>query len=206
MRISFLLVVFFIAFGSCKESSENLNSENFAIPKERIFLIKNVEVKKSDLVLNPLEGVWYYNDEPYNGYSLKFHKNNTPEEKLGFYNGKREGVAKTWSANGVLRITSNYSQNKLVGDYKSYWENGNVALQVNYIEGKKEGEEKQFYSNGEISKLRWLENGKENGLQKAWLPNGKLYVNYEAKNGRVFGLMRANACYKLENEKVVKKK
>lgn len=79
-------------------------------------------------------------------------------------------------------------------------------MHVNYVDGKKEGEEKQFYSNGEISKLRWLERGKESGLQKAWLPNGKLYVNYEAKNGRVFGLMRANACYKLENEKVVKKK
>jgi len=206
MKISFLLVAFIITFGSCKESSENLNSENSTISKERIVLIKNIEVKKSDLVLNPLEGVWYYNEEPFNGYSVKFNKNGELVEKLGFFNGKRQGIAKTWSGNGVLRIASNYNQNKLVGDYKSYWENGNIALQVNYIDGKKEGEEKQFYSNGKISKRRWLERGKESGLQKAWLPNGKLYVNYEAKNGRVFGLMRANACYKLENEKVVKKK
>ena len=46
--------------------------------------------------------------------------------------------------------------------------------------------------------------GKEEGLQKAWLPNGTLYVNYEAKNGRIFGMLRANSCYKLENEVVVR--
>ena len=41
-------------------------------------------------------------------------------------------------------------------------------------------------------------------MQKAWLKNGKLYVNYEAKNGRIFGMRRANACYKLEDEIIIR--
>jgi len=42
-------------------------------------------------------------------------------------------------------------------------------------------------------------------MQKAWLKNGTLYVNYEAKNGRVFGMRRANSCYKLEDETILRK-
>lgn len=200
-----IVLAIIICLLSCKEASIS-NSSDFssAIKKEYIIAIKTFEVLKSDLKLNQLEGIWYYKEQPYNGYSVKFYENDTLRERLGFYNGKRQGVAKTWSANGNLRIECSYNQNKLTGDYKSYWENGNLALQVNYVDGKKQGEEKQWYSDGEISKLRQLEDGNEKGIQKAWLPNGKLYVNYEAKNGRVFGMMRANSCYKLEDEKVIK--
>lgn len=204
---AFLTVIIVIFFLSCKQSSEtNTSEENKVTKTENAINIKNVEVPKSELILNQLQGVWYYKEEPYNGYALKYHENNTIKEKLGFYNGKRQGVAKTWSEHGVLRIESYYNQNKLVGSYKSFWENGNLALEVNYVNGKKQGEEKQWYSNGKLSKLRLLKDGKENGIQKAWLPTGQLYVNYEAKNGRTFGLMRANSCYKLENEKVIKTK
>lgn len=201
---TFFTVILVVSFLNCKQSTENIFSEeNNTIKSENIITIKDVEVLKSELILNQLQGIWYYKEEPYNGYSLKYHENNTIKEKLGFYSGKRQGVAKTWSENGVLRIESYYNQNKLVGVYKSFWENGNLALEVNYVNGKKQGEEKQWYSNGKLSKLRLLKDGKENGIQKAWLPTGQLYVNYEAKNGRTFGLMRANSCYKLENEKVI---
>ena len=141
--------------------------------------INSVEVSKKDLVLNQIEGKW-------------------------FVNGKREGVARRWSENGVLRVESTYHQNKLVGVYKSWWENGVLAEESNYVNGLKQGEEKQWYATGQLSKIRQLVEGKEEGLQKAWLPNGPLYVNYEAKNGRIFGMLRANSCYKLEDEVVVR--
>lgn len=166
--------------------------------------IYNVEVDKQDLVLNPIEGKWYYKNQPYTGYSLKFHPNDTLAERLGFLNGKREGVAKRWSVNGVLRVASTYRQNKLVGVYKSWWENGVLAEESHYVNGLKQGQEKQWYVTGQLSKVRQLMKGKEEGLQQAWLSNGKLYVNYEAKNGRIFGMLRANSCYKLEDEVVVK--
>ncbi|RCW91429.1 toxin-antitoxin system YwqK family antitoxin [Winogradskyella arenosi] len=206
MRLLILALSVLLSYYSCQERASNSVAQNAPKAKDFELLISDTLVKKSDLVLNPLNGVWSYNDKPYNGYAVKENAQGQHIEKLGFYQGKRQGVAKTWSDNGVLRSKAYYHQNKLEGLYTSYWENGLVALEVTYKAGKKEGQEKQFYSNGELSKLRWLEGGKEKGLQKAWLPNGKLYVNYEVKNDRVFGLMRANACYKLENEKVVKKK
>ena len=171
-----------------------------------MLLISDTLVKKSDLVLNPLNGVWSYNDKPYNGYAVKENAQGQHIEKLGFYQGKRQGVAKTWFNNGVLKLESHYKQNKLEGSYISWWNNGVLAMDANYTNGKLQGVQKQWYYTGVLAKQRNLVDGKENGIQQAWLKNGKMYVNYEAKNGRIFGMRRANSCYQLENEVVITKK
>ncbi|TMM53712.1 toxin-antitoxin system YwqK family antitoxin [Maribacter algarum] len=182
---------------SCKKTSDAQSTVDAQI------IINSVEVSKNDLVLNQVEGRWYYEGEPYNGYSLKYHSNDTLAERLGFYNGKREGIAKRWSQKDELQIESYYKQNRLDGSYKSWWENGVLASEAKYRNGKLSGVEKKWYPTGQLAKERQMVNGKEEGLQKAWLKNGTLYVNYESKNGRIFGMRRANSCYQLEDETVV---
>lgn len=168
--------------------------------------ISELEVLKKELVLNGNEGNWYYNEKCFNGYAVRYHENGTLFQRVGFYNGKKEGVANIWFSNGVLKVESHYNKNMLVGSYKSWWDNGVLASETNYVEGKKQGVERYWFSNGKISKKRNLLNDKEEGLQQAWLENGKLYVNYEAKNGRIFGMRRANSCYKLEDEVIIRDK
>ncbi|MDO5973743.1 toxin-antitoxin system YwqK family antitoxin [Flavivirga jejuensis] len=199
------LMLLTMSFISCKETLVDKDLAKNDTIIENTVVIDSTEVSKKALVLNQIEGKWYYNGQPYNGYSVKFHPNDTLEEKLGFYKGKREGIAKRWSKNGVLRVASYYSQNRLVGIYRSWWENGTLAEEANYINGIKQGVEKQWHPNGQLAKLRYLVDGRENGIQQAWLKNGKLYINYEAKNGRIFGLMRSNLCYQLKDEVVVRK-
>lgn len=185
---------------SCKETSDAKSTI------DRQLVIDSAEVLKKELVLNQLEGKWYYKSQPFNGYSLKYHANGTLAEKLGFYSGKREGVAKRWSQNGMLRVEWHYKQNRLTGSYRSWWENGVLGSEANYDNGKMNGVEKKWYRSGQLAKERQLVEGQEKGLQKGWLENGTLYVNYEAKNGRIFGMRRANSCYQLEDEKVVQSK
>lgn len=175
-----------------------VNKKNLDI-KEPV-VINDIEILKENLVLNQVEGKWYYKDLPYSGYSIKLYSNDTLAERLGFVNGKREGIARKWSEKGVIRIESYYKQNRLDGVYKSWWDNGTLSAKSNYTNGIKQGVEEEWYPTGQLAKQRQLVNGKENGLQKAWLQNGTLYVNYEAKNGRIFGMRKANSCYKLENE------
>lgn len=199
--ISPLFLIFFaiVTLTNCKKS----------IPKKAVgetITIDAFEVDKKELVLNQIEAKWYYKGQPYNGYSIKYHSNGTVEERLGFYKGKREGVAKRWSKNGVLRVESFYKNNRLNGTYKSWWENGTLGSEATYANGKLNGIEKKWYPTGVLAKERQLVNGNEEGLQKAWLQNGTLYVNYEAKNGRIFGMKRANSCYQLEDEVVVRSK
>ena len=63
---------------------------------------------------------------------MKFHSNDKRSDKTGYYNGKREGIAKKWSENGTLRIESYYKKNRLEGVYKTWWENGILASQSYY--------------------------------------------------------------------------
>jgi len=197
-----LLLLSLLLFVNCKDTSSNHTVNKTVI--ENTIVIDSFEIEKKELVLNQVEGKWYLNHLPFNGYSVKYHSNGNIEERLGFYNGKREGIAKRWSENGVLRVESHYKQNRLVGSYKSWWENGTLGLETQYVNGKMQGVAKEWYPTGQLSKKRQLVVGQENGLQKAWLKNGKLYVNYEAKNGRIFGMKRANSCYQLEDEVVVR--
>lgn len=164
--------------------------------------INNVEVLKKHLNLNQNTGVWYYNKKPFSGYSVKYHNNNQLEEKVGFYNGKRYGIARNWFLNGNLRYEYYFKKNRLDTIYKSWWQNGNQSGEKFYNNGIQNGIEKKWYSSGKLAKLRNIKNNREEGLQQAWLENGKLYVNYEAKNGRIFGLKRANLCYKLKKEEI----
>lgn len=179
------------------------------ITEPKTLVDKPIEIKqetkfKEELTLNQLEGTWYYKNSPYDGYSIALHENGTLAEKVGFIKGKREGEAQKWSQAGVLRVAYHYKNNRLEGSYKSWWENGQLAQDANYVNGNMNGVEKKWYPDGQLAKERQLLNGKEEGLQKAWLQNGTLYVNYEAKNGRIFGLRRANSCYQLEDEVVIK--
>ena len=201
MKTPFLLILSclpFFLWTSCNDTTDTVDRNDAQI------VIEKTTKFKEELELNQLEGTWYYKNSPYDGYSLVLHDNGILAEKVGFINGKRQGVAKRWSENGVLRLEYHYRNNKLAGSYRSWWENGQLAQEAMYINGNMYGVEKKWYPDGQLAKERHLTNGREEGLQKAWLKNGVLYVNYEAKNGRIFGLRRANSCYQLENEIVVR--
>jgi len=199
--IPFLILIVFSITGCNKTSSDKnirtVDNEGLSI------IIDSIEVLKKELVLNGNKGMWYYKGKPFNGYSLKVYPNGALEEKWGFYNGRREGVARRWSKNEKLQLESYYKNNRLAGVYKTWWDNGVLAGETYYENGIKQGVEKKWHSNGQLFKLRNYVDGKESGFQKAWLANGKLYVNYEKKNGRIFGLRRSNLCYQLENGIVV---
>jgi len=203
MKTLIVIFLLYLTCLSCTESKFCKTDTSNALTEENNIIIDTTKVLKEKLVLHPTEGKWYYHDQPYSGYSLKFHFNDTLSEKIGYYMGKREDIAKKWSENGTLRIESYYKQNRLEGVYKTWWENGVLASQSYYKNGVKHGLVKEWYTTGQLAKERRLIDGKEEGLQKAWLENGKLYINYEAKNGRIFGMRRANSCYQLENESVV---
>jgi len=201
----FFIISFAVIFSGCNHKPGTIgNVENTQVLVEKAIVVDDVLIAKSELYLNQNQGIWYYNNKPFNGYSVKFYPNGILEEKLGYYYGKREGVARRWSENGVLRVESFYNQNKMVGVYKSWWENGVLSEESTYVNGTKQGVEKQWHSNGKLAKLRHIVEGNESGMQQAWLKNGTLYINYEAKNGRVFGLLRSNLCYQLKNEVVIK--
>lgn len=197
------LLVMSVFFGCNTKSNDEL-----VLAKD---IISTLEVEKNFIdekliKLNSTKGQWFYKDQPFNGYSVSYYENDSLAEKTGFFNGKREGKSYSYFSDGTIKKEAFYKTNKLDGVKLNYFGNGVLASESNYVNGQKHGIQKVWFSSGQLAKKRNLNQGKEEGLQQAWLENGKLYVNYEAKNGRVFGMRRANSCYKLENEEVVKKK
>jgi antitoxin component YwqK of YwqJK toxin-antitoxin module len=195
MRLINLLFLFLFIFGSChKATTENKVAE--------IKNIKNVFVDKSQLVLIPEKGRWFFKGKSFNGFATIHHPNKKVAEKIGYFNGRKEGEALRYFEDGNLQKKTYYNQNKLDRKQLIFWSNGNVASESNYENGIKKGVQNYWFENGQLAKRKNLKDGKENGLQQAWLQNGKIYVNYEAKNGRIFGLQRANLCYQLKDEKI----
>ena len=206
IKFRFLLILILTAsVFSCKKRVLNTKTVASINSFENEIIIDAIEVDKKEIILNQIEGTWYYKEKPFSGYAVKYYPNNSLAEKTGFSKGKREGVSKKWSESGQLRLEFNFKNNRISGDYKTWWENGVLAEESTYEKGIMQGVQKRWYSTGVMAKLRNIVDGRENGKQQAWLENGKLYVNYEAKNGRIFGLRRANSCYKLEDEKVITK-
>ncbi|NAS11664.1 toxin-antitoxin system YwqK family antitoxin [Poritiphilus flavus] len=162
--------------------------------------IPEIEVKKEDLELRPMEGKWYRNNEPFNGYAMRCYPDGSPAERTTYRDGKKEGEATKWYQDGVLKKKAFYKANKLHGEIHTWWPDGSPASALNYQNGSKDGEQMRWYPNGQISRKTNFSMGKEEGMQQAWLKNGKIYVNYESKNGRTFGLRKAKLCYELKDE------
>ena len=167
-----------------------------------VIRIPDKEVHKSELRLYPNTGQWLYQGLPFNGFALTCHPNGAVAEKIGFHNGKKQGIALKWYADGTLAGKKNYVENRLEGVARAWWPNGVLSSESHYVNRQRHGKQKKWYPNGKMARLMHFDRGKEEGLQQAWLRTGKLYANYEAKNGRFFGLKRSNLCYQLEDETI----
>lgn len=191
---TWLLIVIASSCNHSQNQSKKFDAQN--ISKE---IATNI-VHYDSLILNQLEGKWYHRNKPFNGHAVTYFVNGEKESDLGYFDGKKEGIAYAYYEDGSIKREANYVQNRLDGEVFSWWPNGQLMLVSNYILGVRHGVQKKWYPNGQLATKVNINNGKEEGLQQAWLENGKIYVNYEAKNGRTFGLKKANLCYELEDE------
>ncbi|MGS0524986.1 hypothetical protein ACU8V7_07030 [Zobellia nedashkovskayae] len=99
MKLFYFMLFLMLSLASCKESKE-------VEPKvEETIVINNFEVLKKDLILNQIEGRWYYKNEPFYGYSVKFHANGALGERLGYVDGKGKG----FSNNGPITMYSAFN-------------------------------------------------------------------------------------------------
>ena len=164
--------------------------------------IAEIEIAKEELVLNQQEGKWYYDGKAFDGYAVIYYPDGSFAEKIGYYQGKKEGLAQKWYSNRTLRYEAYYKKNRKHGKSRAWSPEAVLIQESNFVEGVADGIQRQWYESGQPFKETNFNMGKEEGLQKGWLENGGLFANYEAKNGRFFGLKRANACYSLKEEVV----
>ena len=188
---------FLLAFWSCQKNTEQIIS-GFQIEKGN-----NLSVSADSLLLNPDEGLVYYQGKPFTGTAESYYENGKKASSIDYWQGRKQGFYKKWFADGRLSFSSRYKNGKRQGLTSTWWKNGNLRSESNYDKGVPHGLQKQWYVSGAKFKQMNLVYGQEEGLQQSWRENGKLYNNYEAKNGRIFGLKRANLCFSLDDETIV---
>jgi len=190
LLIKFLLILGLWIFSACQQEGAALRT------------ISDFQVDKTELELHPLQGKWYYAQKAFNGFAVSYYPNGQLASSIGYFDGKKQGVAKVWYTDGSLAKQSDYIENQLNGNLKSWWPDGTLGAESNYKNSVRHGVQKKWFASGQLARKTTYKDGFENGLQQAWLENGKIYVNYEARNGRVFGMKRTNLCYQLTDENV----
>jgi antitoxin component YwqK of YwqJK toxin-antitoxin module len=108
-------------------------------------------------------GIWYYNNEIYNGKFLDY-----------YYSGRIQGE-------GILK------NGKLDGLRKMYYQNGKLSLERNYTNSISNGLEKEYYEDGTLKQKGEFINGKENGIWETYFPHGQVKQRTNLKNGIVDG-------------------
>ena len=132
MQLIKLVFLTVFIFSSCNKTTTGNNLTE-------IKSIQNSSVDKRQLTLIPEKGRWFYKDKPFNGFAVVYHPNKKIAEKVGYFNGRKEGVAFKYFENGNLQKKSFYSQNKLRSKQVVFWENGNLASETEYANGAKNG-------------------------------------------------------------------
>lgn len=185
---------------SCKQGKHEFSRVSFA---ESHTEVPQIEVSSDQLILNPNEGLVYYQGKVFSGYGVERYQGTILLEKTSYNKGKKHGLQKKWYPNGTLSMSSNYKRGKLHGISQTWWKDGTLRSESSFEEGVVHGIQRQWYKSGALFKELNLANGQEEGLQRAWRENGKIYNNYEARNGRIFGLKRSKLCYELKEEDII---
>jgi antitoxin component YwqK of YwqJK toxin-antitoxin module len=184
----------------CAEKKEVEVTSNFSEVDVSQIPMDTVSSVDSGLRLN--NGIYYYNNKPFSGFTKEVYGNGSLKSVGSYYQGMQHGITKTFYLNGSIRDSRSYKENIGYGRHYGYWENGNMKFDFTYYFDKREGIQKQWYESGSAYAFLNFKADREHGLQQAWRENGKPYINYEAKDGFRYGLQKSSLCYTLEDEKV----
>lgn len=158
-------------------------------------------VDKTSTELELVNGVLYYQNNPFNGLLVSRYDDASFKMKLKYKEGRKHGYEKQWHLNGELSQSRSYSQGIKIENHIGWWEDGVKKFNYHYNEkGEYHGNRKEWYKNGQLVRDFNYSNGKEIGSQRMWTDSGKIRANYEVKKGERFGLIGLKKCYTVNTD------
>lgn len=126
---------------------------------------RSEELKKipSTKQMERKNGVWYFNNEIFNGKFIDY-----------YYSGRIQGE-------GIL------INGKIDGLRKMYFQNGNLSIEKYYTNSIPNGLEKEYYEDGTLKQQGKLINGEEDGVWETYFPNGQVKLRTNLNKGIVEG-------------------
>ncbi|MFK7983102.1 MAG: toxin-antitoxin system YwqK family antitoxin, partial [Saprospiraceae bacterium] len=141
-----LLNLFAVVFLSCGDLGRKEIVANTTID------IPEKEILKDTLVLHVNEGLVYYLEHPFSGYSVDYYPNGVLVEKISYWQGKKQGTYQKWYADGTLSFEANYEGGRKNGLSKTWWRDGVLRSESTHEMGITNGNQRQWYQSGQLFK------------------------------------------------------
>ncbi|MEQ8905661.1 hypothetical protein [Ekhidna sp.] len=190
------VIGFLILITGCMDSKDVMTTPveetDIAVPEVNI-LVSDADVTKKQ------NGDVFYNDLPFSGYLIERYSNGILSLKIGYYDGRQNGMMTSYYENGDVRYIRPYRDGEKHGKHIGFHRNGTTSFEYYFVNGFSEGNHKEWFDDGQPATDMNYVNGKEFGRQQAWRPDGKVRSNYTVReNGRRYGLMGIKRCTKLD--------
>ena len=130
-------------------------------------------------------GIWYYNNEIYNGKFIDYYYSGRIQGEGIFKNGKLEGLRKMYYQNGKLSLERYYTNSISNGLEKEYYEDGTLKQKGEFINGKEDGIWETFFPNGQVKQRTNLKNGIVDGESTIYYSTGKILSVELGENGKI---------------------
>ena len=156
-----------------------------------IYSYKNGELDGLNVVYykNNIKEIGHWKDGKQNGLFQMYTEDGILIDSGTFKDGERDGLTEQfYNDTGKLRVSANYKNGVLDGEFKAYYPNGNLQGEVIYKNGEMNGEYKEYNENKSIRLSGNYKNNLQDGEWKSYLEDGTLesIINYKA--GELHGL------------------
>jgi len=171
--------VFFLFLGfSFSVLAEEIVDSNTLIKRDGLYFKKNfskpftgrvIGTFRGKMIDGKREGLWF-------GFGqLQWQAN--------YVDGKKNGLYKSFHANGKLNVRALYFEDKMNGLYESYYNSGILRRKVNFIENKENGILESYYENGFLKMKAHYKDGLQNGIEEWYSKDRTLYLQFLCTKG-----------------------
>ena len=156
-----------------------------------IYSYKNGELDGLNVIYykNNIKEIGHWKDGKQNGLFQMYTEDGILIDSGTFKNGERDGLTEQFYNDiGKLRVSANYKNGVLDGEFKAYYPNGNLQGEVIYKNGEMNGEYKEYNENKSIRLSGNYKNNLQDGEWKSYLEDGTLETIVNYKDGELNGL------------------
>ena len=138
---------------------------------------------------NNIKEIGHWKEGKQNGLFQLYTEEGILVDDANFKEGERDGLTEQfYSETGKLRVSANYKNGILNGDFKAYYPNGNLQGEIIYKNGEMNGEFKEYYENKNIRLVGNYKESLQEGEWKFYLENGNLQSVVNYKSGVLNGM------------------
>ena len=156
-----------------------------------IYSYKNGELDGLNVVYykNNIKEIGHWKAGKQNGVFQMYTEDGILIDSGTFKDGERDGLTEQfYNDTGKLRVSANYKNGVLEGEFKAYYPNGNLQGEVIYKNGEMNGEYKEYNENKSIRLSGNYKNNLQDGEWKSYLEDGTLETIVNYKDGELNGL------------------